>query len=372
MKKIAYLLMILSAVYFSACSDMNDLHKEFIVPGGIIYPQKVDSLKIFEGHNRVRVQWLKGTDPKVVKARMYWNNYLDSINVDIPAVGNIVSVNIDNIPEDTYTFAVKTFDAEGNASVPTEMIGKVYGALYETTISPRNLNRVEAFADRVELNWGTANSAVVKFILKYRTSSGELRELLVPVDEEQTILTDYKIGGDFSTETYYLPTPTALDEFVVKDEQSFPDMVLADKSKFRVIAFDSEETADRANFILDNDLNTCWQSKWNGGAAPLPHWVIIDLGTSLDIAKIDLYRRNLPAYPDTKTVQLFLSDDPDPNAGTWNEIGILTYTQTGTDNLRTLDIAPGVNTDGHYLKLFLPDSNRSPYVQIAEIYIYIR
>jgi hypothetical protein len=372
MKKITYLLMILSAVYFSACDGMDDLHKEFIVPGGIIYPQKADSLKVFEGRNRVRVQWLRNTDPKVVKARIYWNNYTDSVNVDIPSSGSIVSVDINNIPEETYTFAVKTFDAEGNVSVPTEVIGKVYGALYESSISPRNLSKMEAYADRVELNWGVANSTAIRFVLKYRTSSGELRELLVPLDEEKTILTDYKVGGDFSTETYYLPTSTALDEFVVTDTQSFPDVFLADKSQFSVVACSSESESDNslARYILDNDLNTFWQSKWSGGAANPPHWLVIDLGASLDIAKVEIARR--AANADTKTVQISIGDDPNSNATTWRELGVLLYPNDAAVNSKALEIEPETNTDGRYLKLYLPDSNRNPYVGIAEIYIYVR
>jgi hypothetical protein len=201
---------------------MNDLHKEFIVPGGIIYPQKADSLKIFEGHNRVRVQWLKSTDPKVVKARVYWNNYTDSINVDIPAAGSVVRADITNLPEETYTFSVKTYDAEGNVSVPSEASGKVYGAIYQQSLNPRSLTKKEAFADRVELSWANPVKTVVRFVLKYRASSGALREQIVPLDETKTTLTDYQAGSDFTTETYYLPTETALDEFVVTETQTFP------------------------------------------------------------------------------------------------------------------------------------------------------
>ncbi|GHT78681.1 chitobiase [Bacteroidia bacterium] len=376
MKKSIYSLgLIFSAVYFSACGDMNDLHNEFIVPGGITYPQKAEALTILEGRNRVRIEWLKGTDPKVVKARVYWNNYTDSVNVDIPAAGNIVSVDIDNIAEDSYTFVVKTFDAEGNVSVPTEATGKVYGALYETTISPRKLSTMKAneAADKVELDWVAANSAAVRFVLKYRTTSGDLHELAIPLDTMKTILTDYQPYGDFTTETYYLPTPTALDEFVAIENGIFPEqLVLADHSLFSVIDFDSEQSGDIATNILDNNVNTCWQSRWSGSVAPLPHYVIIDLGTSLDIGKIDLYRRNMPAYPDTKTVHLFLGDDPNPAALTWNQIGTLTFPTVGTDNLRTLDIPRGADTSGQYLKLYLDDSYRAPYVQIAEIYIYVR
>jgi hypothetical protein len=112
-----------------------------------------------------------------------------------------------------------------------------------------------------------------------------------------------------------------------------------------------------------------WQSKWSGGAAQPPHWLIIDLGQPLNLVKIELYRR-VGAVVDTKTVQLSVSNDPNPD-GTWKSIGMLNYSGTVGDDLRTLDITPDTDTDGRYLKLYLPDSNRFPYVQLAEIYIYV-
>jgi hypothetical protein len=206
---------------------------------------------------------------------------------------------------------------------------------------------------------------VSRFILNYRSSSGEWHEQLVPLNEDKTILTDYKIGSDFTTETYYLPTPTAIDEFMVTNEQSFPEVVLAEKSQFRVIAVSSESVGYEGRNLIDNDLTTMWHSRWEDGTPP-PHWLILDLGESLNVAKIELYRR-VGDVVDTKTVQLSVSDNPDPN-GTWTAIGTLNYSEIIDDDLRSLQ----TDTNTRYLKLYLPDSNRYPYVQLSEIYIYIK
>ena len=57
MKKwyIKMLMFVLSGVAVAACSDMNDLHDQYLQQGETIYSAKFDSIKIFSGRYRVRV-----------------------------------------------------------------------------------------------------------------------------------------------------------------------------------------------------------------------------------------------------------------------------------------------------------------------------
>ena len=84
---------------FMQCKEIDDSFKDFVVPGGIVYPQKVVNPMVNSGYQRIKISWLRGADPSVTKARIFWNNYNDSIEVIIPPVGDTISVIINDLPE---------------------------------------------------------------------------------------------------------------------------------------------------------------------------------------------------------------------------------------------------------------------------------
>jgi hypothetical protein len=201
---------------------MDSTYKEFIVPNGIVYPQKADSVKVYAGENRVKITWQKGIDPQVIGAWIYWNNYTDSLNVTVPANSDkILSVIVENLEENNYTFHIKTYDADENVSIASEATGRAYGAEYRSSLFPRELTGNQTFPDRVELSWGSASSTMLQFVLKYRTSSDVPVELIIPPDESKTVITDYKPLSAFTTVTWYLPEATAIDTFEVIENNSF-------------------------------------------------------------------------------------------------------------------------------------------------------
>jgi hypothetical protein len=201
---------------------MDGTYKEFIVPNGIVYPQKADSVKVYPGENRVKITWQKGNDPKVIGAWIYWNNYTDSLHVDIPSNSDkLLSAIVENLEETSYTFQIKTYDADGNVSIVSEASGRVYGTEYRLSLLPRELTGNQTFPDRVELSWGSAPSSMLQFVLKYRTSSDVPVELPVPPNESKTVIRDYKHLGAFTTETHYLPVETAIDTFKVIKNYNF-------------------------------------------------------------------------------------------------------------------------------------------------------
>jgi uncharacterized protein (TIGR02145 family) len=216
MKRIINLLMILGAAgYLSSCYDMESAYKEYVVPNGIIYPQKADSLKVYSGKNRVLIEWLRGNDPKVVSARVFWNNYTDSVVVDVTAYQDTVRYIIDNLPEEDFTFYVKTYDAAGNVSIVQEVSGTVYGTIYESSLRVREITTIDAETyDKVEINWAVASTEIIRTEIQYvsdKTGQNVIR--IIPPDETKTILTDEPTNQNFTVLTWYSPSKEALDLF---------------------------------------------------------------------------------------------------------------------------------------------------------------
>jgi len=146
-----------------------------------------------------------------------------------------------------------------------------------------------------------------------------------------------------------------------------------DRSTWQALSVSDETASDGGgkNSLIDNNLTNYWHS----GSITVPHWAIIDMGESKDIVKIVTYRRR--KNTDTKTVQYFVGNDPNPAAGSWVKIAegslpALIGSNSGGEIL-TIDIPASVNTQqGRYLKLVLPDTNNgnNSSTSVAEIYVY--
>jgi hypothetical protein len=123
-----------------------------------------------------------------------------------------------------------------------------------------------------------------------------------------------------------------------------------------------------------------WHSKWDGGAAPCPHWVVIDMGKERTISTIEIFRRFNNS--DTKTVQSYVGNDPDPNASSWTLFGENQFPSRNNWDwgnvdgtiymLRATHSANGLKNmkKGHYLKIVLPDSWNNPFTSLSQVRVW--
>jgi hypothetical protein len=88
--------------------------------------------------------------------------------------------------------------------------------------------------------------------------------------------------------------------------------------------------------------------------------------TPIRIGKIITLRRSVG---DTKTLQYFVGDDPNPSASSWVKIIEGAYPSVTAAHSLALDTSAPVAT-GQYLKLVLPDSFRGVHISICEIDVY--
>ncbi len=67
----------------------------------------------------MQLSWLLISDPKISRAKIYWNNHKDSAMLDIKRTSGVDTIRyvINNIEERAYTFEVYNFDRDGNTSV---------------------------------------------------------------------------------------------------------------------------------------------------------------------------------------------------------------------------------------------------------------
>ena len=199
----------------AACKKADD-YKKIVSGGEIVYTSKVDSLKIFPGNRRVQVNWLLLGDPKITKARIYWNNGQDSLEVKLKRSGGIDTFHliIDSLPEGPMVFDVKTFDDNGGFSVPVEAAAQVYGENYINALQNRGLNAWEMEEDgSAMLHFSGAQEFSLGEEIYYTDASGQPQMVTAPAAQTDVTLPNYMPYSLYHFSTLFLPDPLSIDTF---------------------------------------------------------------------------------------------------------------------------------------------------------------
>lgn len=364
---------VISVLSITSCDDFMDIHKEYIEGGEIIYAPKPDSVSFIAGKGRIQFNCRTYNAPNIRSIDVFWNEGIDSliIPVEMKTGYDSISVILDNMEEKSYTFNVQTTDNFGHKSLFMTDFGTSYGETFQSTLNDRRIKTVSLSDKEGTIEWYSALMGLIRNEVRYIKNDGSQVIVGMPSSDHQLKLPDAKAGSSFEYRSLYIPEEECIDTFATAwkvSETTFPTTYKYDRSAWEVLSVSDVSTSEGGGMatLIDNDLSTYWQSAYEDGDAPLPHWAVIDMQTPKKISKVEIYRR--AANKDTKSIELYISDQPDANAGNWIKIGNGTFAD---GDILSISIPESVNTEkGRYLKLLLPDSNREPYTSVAEIYLH--
>ncbi|WP_417941274.1 DUF4998 domain-containing protein [Flavobacterium sp. RS13.1] len=205
-----------SIFFINSCTS-GDEYLKFTEGGEISYTGKIDSLKILPGRNRLEVQGLIMSDPKVKELRIYWNNKKDSAVVPIIRTSGIDAVTkiINNLEENIYNFEFRTFDAKGNSSIPVNASAEVYGDRYISSLINRPVLNYSLVESNLKVNYVNLNtdSGALGTEIEYTSSSDELKTIFTDISKTNVVINDFKSGSTYRYRTLYKPVPKAIDTF---------------------------------------------------------------------------------------------------------------------------------------------------------------
>lgn len=275
----------------SACSEMDDTYDQFLKDGEIIYVQGADSLQVNPGYKRIQLSWLALSDPTVTKAKIYWDNRRDSLEVPITKTAGIDTINviIDNLQERIYTFEIITYDDKGNSSVATIGNGESFGDNYKNSRLPRLIMSAlySEVTDTLEIIWGPVDPTAVLAELEYVDKLGNRRTLSIPREQagaDTSWITDYDhtAEGRFLYRSVYLPHPNSIDTFYTPFQEV---KVLGPPSPYDrtgwvadASSFDGRSGDGRKPQVaLDGDVVSIWVNQISPQTV-YPHWISVDMG----------------------------------------------------------------------------------------------
>ncbi|MDR3184330.1 MAG: discoidin domain-containing protein [Prevotellaceae bacterium] len=368
------LLILLSA--FFACKQQDEMYSQYVVEGGRVYPHRAENAIAAPGVGCVDISW-PNTTRTVTAACIYWNSGRDtSVCVDIAAQTDTVRRSIE-LPEGLYSFIIKTFDKDGNTSVPVEIIGRSLGDNYLSGMLDRMTTGYKTRGGaHLVIEWGAAdisNGAVYCNVVYTATDNSE-KTVRAPAGESSTTIEDHKPGTAFRYNTVYRPDP----QYSVEIPTAYREitgvyLLLDNKGAEKVIDYSSQIDWWDACFARNMYNGIYIGDRWYA-EAPYPHWVTIDMGAEESISRLGLApaRYDNHNVADTRVasrVEWLVSTDNQ----NWTSLGTFDYDRSSNNlNARLYDVT---TTTARYVKLYMAEYGSSPQVDIitlGEVDVYTK
>lgn len=196
----------------------SDEYLKFVNGGEVSYTGKIDSLKFFPGRDRVKIEGLIISDPKVNQLRAYWNNKKDSVVIPINRTSGVdeVSTIIENLPENIYNFEIRTFDAKGNGSIAQNVTAQTYGARYQASLTNRKIiASTLSIKKSLTIDFATMDltSGAYTTEIIYTDNANVEHTINVPVQDSKVVIPNFKEGSNFKHRSLFLPNESCIDIF---------------------------------------------------------------------------------------------------------------------------------------------------------------
>lgn len=351
MKKSCKIIILLIGIValFTTCKEQDEVYKEFTVPNGMVYPAKAANAIAYTGKNRVKIAWPASQDQSLVKARIFWNNYTDSVEMVIPYDKDTISCIIEPLAENSYSFMIRTYDNKGNVSVPVEVSGRAYGDSYISSIFTRSINSLQLnpVNSQISITWAPADvtNGAQTTEVKYTDINGVEKIIKVDATKSETTIPDLKSGSTFSCRTLYIPETNYLDVFYTDYQENIVRMALK-KDVMNVIDFSSQHDGAWARNMIDgNSTGTRWHTNADGWYE-FPHFVTVDFGGITSVSRFGVWatkvdqRVNPFDYRQPGKIKIETSLDNQE----WTDIGTFNF---ATQLVQYFDLPP---TSARYFK----------------------
>lgn len=178
------------------------------------YVSRADSARLYSGRNRLLLTW-PNPDPKVTKAKVYWNSQSDSLVKIIDSGMDSVKIYINDLAEGKYTLEIFTFDKDNNSSGKVLVSGIVYGEVYADALKERVLRDITYQNDKsLKLRWADVDdAAVIGSQVFYTDAGGSGRQKFFAKTEAESKLDNMPaaLRGEIKYRTVYAPSRYVID-----------------------------------------------------------------------------------------------------------------------------------------------------------------
>ncbi len=197
------------------CAKSNDYTK-YLETGEIRYAAKPEALKAYPGNERIKLRWEILSDQNITKAKIYWRNKSDSLEVPIVRGSGIDTITvIVPLKEGAYSFDVVHYHEDGVRSLASNVSATSYGPSYVSTLMNRTLisHSWTPANQGIVMNWGSSESTSIGTKVNYININNDPREFVVGVKTNSSSYTRLLQGSILEYKTMYKPDTLSIDTF---------------------------------------------------------------------------------------------------------------------------------------------------------------
>ena len=137
--------------------------------------------------------------------------------------------------------------------------------------------------------------------------------------------------------------------------------VYIDKSKWRIVSFDSDIAGEEAHLAIDDDINTRWHTRWGNVEPPYPHEIVVDMLNTYKIDEFLYLCRQDGGNGKIKDYEIYFTTD----LNNWGEAAVQGQFSTSTSVQR---IKIPSQPEARYFKLVAKsEMNNYPWASAAEL-----
>lgn len=207
---------------FTSCSEPDEFYKDLLIDSDRNYPGKLQKLAPSDGYYRFKLTYTVPPNHSAVKIVLA--GALDTMVFDIPQEksGLSDSLYVDKLQETSYRFSVYTLNKDGNSSIKQNVLCKIYGNRYKSSLSTLNVRSKFTAAGSKDLRlifYPDNGNVLVKSIFQYTNLEDKQVDFKVINPKDTIFLKDYKPGTDIYLSNGFIPKKGSIDTILTNTKK---------------------------------------------------------------------------------------------------------------------------------------------------------
>jgi len=201
-------------LWFISCSKPDEFYKDLLANSDRNYPGKLQNIVPSNGYYRFKLNYI--IPPNNSAAKIVLAGVTDTIIFDIPneKSGLKDSLYVDKLKETSYRFSIYTLNKKGESSIKQNILFKIYGDRYKSSLSTLNVKSKFTAVGSSDLRlifFPDNANILVTSMFQYTDVNNQVVDYKIMNPKDTVFLINYKTGSDIHMINGFIPNKGSID-----------------------------------------------------------------------------------------------------------------------------------------------------------------